>query len=167
MQIILVRHGAAEDFEVGSSRPDSDRQMTKKGRKEMTKVAKGLRRTVDTVDVIASSPYVRAVQTAEIVSKELSKKRPIEIQQVDALSSGTGPETMTEWLATQDPEATIVLIGHEPDFSTLMAYLTTNDSGSYAKLSKAGVCLIDCPTTPAMAKGKLLWLVTPAMLSDL
>ena len=167
MQIILVRHGAAEDFEVGSSRPDSDRQLTKKGRKEMIKVAKGLRHIVDRVDVIASSPYVRAVQTAEILSKELSKKHPIEIQQVDTLSSGTGPETMTEWLATQDPEATIVLVGHEPDFSILMAYLTTNDSGSYAKFSKAGVCLIDCPTTPVMAKGKLLWLVTPAILSDL
>ena len=167
MQIILVRHGAAEDFEAGSSRPDSDRQLTKKGRKEMKQVAKGLRRIVDTVDVIASSPYIRAVQTAEILSKELSRKHPIDVNQVDALSSGTDPETMTEWLATQDPAAAVMLVGHEPDFSTLMAHLTTNDCGSYAKFSKAGVCLIDCPTTPAMAKGRLLWLVTPAILGEL
>lgn len=166
MQIILVRHGAAEDFEVGSSRPDSDRQLTKQGRKEMKKVAKGLRRFVDTVEVIASSPYIRAVQTAEILSKGLSKKDPIDVKQIDALSSGTGPETMTEWLATQDPAATVMLVGHEPDFSTLMAYLTTNDSGGYAKFSKAGVCLIDCPDTPAMAKGRLLWLVTPSILRE-
>ena len=130
-------------------------------------MAKGLRHIVDTIDVIASSPYIRAVQTAEILSKKLTKKHPIDVEQVDALSSGTDPETMTSWLATQDPAATVMLVGHEPDFSNLMAYLTTNDYGSYAKFSKAGVCLIDCPTTPAMAKGRLLWLLTPAILSGL
>ena len=167
MQIILVRHGAAEDFEVGSARPDSDRQLTKQGRKEMKKVAKGLRHIVEAVDVIAASPYIRAVQSAEILSKVLSKEGPVQIEQVDALQSGSGPETMTQWLATQDPAATVMLVGHEPDFSTLMAYLTTNDCGSYAKFSKAGVCLIDCPDTPAMTKGRLLWLVTPSILREL
>ena len=161
MQVILVRHGTAEDFEIGSSRPDSDRKLTQEGRNEIKQVAEGLRRFVDDVDVIATSPYIRAVQTAEILSKEFDTDGP---REVDALRSGAGPEVMTEWLATQDPEATVVLVGHEPDFSILLAYLTTNDCGGYAKLSKAGVCLIDCPSIPTMSKGKLVWLVTPAVL---
>ena len=161
MQVILVRHGTAEDFEIGSSRPDSDRQLTQEGRNQIKQVAEGLHRIVDNVDVVATSPYIRAVQTAEILSKEFDKEAA---QEVDALKSGTGPEVMTEWLAAQDPEATVVLVGHEPDFSILLAYLTTNDCGGYAKLSKAGVCLIDCPSAPAMSKGKLVWLVTPAVL---
>ena len=164
MQVILVRHGTAEDFEIGSSRPDSDRQLTQEGHNQIKQVAEGLHRIIESVDVIASSPYIRAVQTAEILSEEFGKEGP---QAVDALKSGTSPEAMTEWLATQDPEAIVLLVGHEPDFSILLAYLTSNDCGSYAKFSKAGVCLVDCPSTPTMSKGKLIWLVTPSILSDL
>lgn len=164
MQVILVRHGAAENFEIGASRPDSDRQLTQEGRRQMKQVATGLHRIIGNVDVIATSPYVRAVQTAEILSEEFDEARPTDIQEIDALKSGTDPETMTEWLATQDPEATIMLVGHEPDFSLFLAYLTTNDCGSYAKFSKGGVCLVDCPSTPAVSKGRLIWLVTPSIL---
>lgn len=164
MQVILVRHGAAENFEIGASRLDSDRQLTQEGRIQMKQVAMGLRRIIGNVDVIATSPYIRAVQTAEILSEGLDETHPTDIQRIDALKSGTDPETMTEWLATQGPEATIMLVGHEPDFSILLAYLTTNDCGSYAKFSKGGVCLVECASTPAVSKGRLIWLVTPSIL---
>ncbi len=167
MNIILFRHGISEDLEVGSSKSDSERQLTKKGRKQMKQVAKGLRRMVGSGCLVACSPYVRAVQTAEILLKELWKGGESEFLVVEKMKSGVEPESATEWLAQQDPEAKVILVGHEPDFSRLMAYLTAGAGAAYGRLSKAGACLIHCPSTPSAGRGELIWLVTPAMIKRL
>lgn len=128
----------------------------------MNQVAKGLRRVVDEVDRIVTSPYVRAVQTAEILCQEFSKVyRPV-LEQADVLKSGCGAEDVKQWLTTIDPESTVLLVGHEPDLSILMGHITSG-GGGYAKLSKGGACLIDYPYATATSKGRLVWLATPAM----
>lgn len=164
MQIVLVRHGIAEDAEADSNPADSERQLTKKGCEQMKQVAKGLRRVVGEVDCIATSPYIRAVQTAEILCDEFNKVcRPV-LEQVTVLKSGSNAEAIAQWLSLKVPDTTVLLVGHEPDFSILMNHLTNVSVGSYAKLSKAGACLIDYPSLPGVSKGKLIWLATPVML---
>lgn len=163
MQIILVRHGIAEAIEVDSGIPDAERQLTRKGRKQMKQVARGVRRVVDNVGCVASSPYVRAVQTAEILVGAFKAGRRPELRVVDELRSGAGADVMTGWLAAQDPDGTVVVVGHEPDLSELTGYLTTGSARAYAKFSKAGACLIDFPSTPAAGSGRLLWLLPPMM----
>lgn len=161
MQILLVRHGIAEDPVAGSLKPDAERQLTKKGRKQMKLVARGLRRVVGEVNMVACSPYARAVQTAEILLKELRKEGDPEFLVADEIRSGVSPENAIDWLARQDPGATLVLVGHEPDFSRLMSCLTAGGHGAYARFSKAGACLINCASTPVAGEGKLIWLLTP------
>jgi len=161
VQILLVRHGIAEDPEAGSPKPDSGRQLTKKGRKQMKLVARGMRRIVGKVNMVACSPYTRAVQTAEILLKEFRKKGDPEFLIVDEIRSGVSPEDATDWLARQDPDATLVLVGHEPDFSELMSHLTSGGHGAYARFSKAGACLISFGATPSAGNGDLIWLLTP------
>ena len=167
MQVILVRHGIAEDFEPGSSTPDAERQLTGKGREQIEQVAKGLRRIAGYADCVATSPFIRAVQTAEVLVEEFSKEQPTRFEIADTLKCGMPVDAAMAWLANQDPREKMVLVGHQPDFSILMAHLTTSDGGAYAKFSKAGACLIDCPGTPGARPGRLVWLMTPAMLSDL
>lgn len=163
MRIVLLRHGIAEDMVAGSNRSDPERQLTKQGRKQMKLVSKGLRRIVGGVDLVACSPYVRTVQTAEILLKELNKDREPEFRTVNELRPGGSPEDTTEWLAQQEPVTTLILVGHEPDCSRLMGYLTTSTAGTYARFSKAGACLIRCDSTPGAAQGELIWLLAPAM----
>ena len=162
MQIVLVRHGIAEELEAGSTRTDSDRRLTKKGRKQIKQVAKGLRPLVGAVDVIATSPYTRAVQTAEVLRKEFAKKSKPVLQQVEVLKSGASAEDSMQWITSNNPDATVVLVGHEPDLSILMGYVTSG-GGGYARFSTAGACLIDYPYPSTVTKGKLLWMTTPAM----
>lgn len=167
MQVILVRHGIAENFEFGSSRSDAERQLTKKGRKQIKQVARGLRRVTGEVDCVASSPFIRAVQTAEILAEEFAKEQPTRFEIAEILRCGMPADAATEWLANQDPQGKIVLVGHQPDFSILMAHLTTSAGAAYGKFSKGGACLIDCAGTPGTRPGRLVWLATPIMLSRL
>jgi phosphohistidine phosphatase len=154
----------AEDPEAG--RPDAERQLTKKGRKQARRLAKGLRRLLGRASLV-SSPYVRAVQTAEILLEELRKEGESELSIADELRSGVTPEAAAAWLAQQDPEATLVVVGHEPDCSRLMAYLTSAGGSAYARFGKAGACLVQCPAAPAAGQGELIWLLTPDMLKRL
>lgn len=163
MQIILVRHGIAEDLATGSTQTDAERQLTKKGRKQMKQVAKGLRRVIGNVDCIATSPYIRAVQTAEILQKEFAKASQPILEQVDELKSGASAEATAQWLTLKDPDAAVLLVGHEPDLSILLGHLSSGGDDRYAKFSKAGACLIDYPSSSGTSKGKLIWLATPAM----
>ena len=169
MQIILVRHGIAEDFNPESNRKDSERELTKKGRKQLRKVARGLHRMLEHVDCMASSPYIRAVQSAEILVKAFKTGREPALEVVNALKSGSGPKNTVNWLSRRNPKSRVVLVGHEPDLSGLMAYLTTSAGRGqgYAKFGKAGACLIDCPSIPGAACGRLVWLATPVMLDRL
>lgn len=169
MQIILVRHGIAEDFKPDSNRKDSARELTKKGRKQLRKVARGLHRTLEHVDCVASSPYIRAVQSAEILVRAFKTGREPVLEVVDALKSGSGAKNTVAWLARQNSKSRVALVGHEPDLSGLMSYLTTSagQGQGYAKFSKAGACLVDCPSTPGVACGRLVWLATPVMLERL
>ena len=162
----MFRHGIAEDFEAGSPRPDAERQLTKKGRKQIKRVAKGLRRALGKVDSIATSPYIRAVQTAEILRKEFSKKHEPVLEQIEALGSSASAQSVSQWLAGKEPGCTVMLVGHEPDLSNLLAHIT-GDGKSYAKLGKAGACLIDCPPVGGAPRGKLLWLATPEIFERL
>jgi len=67
MQLLLIRHAIAEDrFEFArTGQSDYYRPLTERGRARMARGATGLRTLVPDIDVLATSPLTRAVQTAE------------------------------------------------------------------------------------------------------
>ncbi len=80
MQIIVVRHGFAEERDEFSKTGQEDhlRPLIPKGRKQTEKVARKIRDWIEGVDLIVTSPYVRAQQTAEILSYVYTKAKVIE-----------------------------------------------------------------------------------------
>ena len=70
MDLLIIRHAIAERREVfaQAGEADSARPLVAKGRKRMKQVVRGLKGLVPTIDVLATSPYLRAAQTAEIVA---------------------------------------------------------------------------------------------------
>src|SRR4051812_3404647 len=89
MHLLIIRHGIAED---GS--PDEARALTEKGRRRMRKIAAGLRRIVPALEVPATSPLVRARETAEIVAHQYDLKPEI----VAELSPDAPLGRLREWL---------------------------------------------------------------------
>ena len=150
MQLYFLRHGEADWPHW--TRPDDERPLTDFGKKEVRQVGKFLKRLDVKPNLIVTSPLPRALQTAEIAAEQLKAK----LQQDKALEPGfgiTGLRTLLE----RHPSRALMLVGHEPDFSSVISALT----GASLKLSKAGVALVDLD--PETEKGRLLWLFSPKL----
>ena len=113
-------------------------------------MAKFLNRLKVKPDVIVSSPLPRALQTAEAAAEQLKTK----LRQDEALEPGFGISELSTVLK-RHPSKVLMLVGHEPDFSSVISALT----GGFIKMSKAGVALVDID--PDTEKGILLWLFPP------
>lgn len=163
MQILIVRHAIAEDREAFAEKSNDDEQrpLTKKGKERMREGARGLRRVVERLDVLAHSPLVRARQTADILAKALKPERHVEVPE---LAPGFGPTAVTDWLQQLAPEATVCLVGHEPDLSELVAWLTCGRAAGFIELKKGSACLLDCPRNVERDTATLLWALAPRQM---
>jgi phosphohistidine phosphatase len=145
MKLYFLRHGEA-DWQ-NWKKPDDERPLTKRGKREMRDIAKFLDRLKVRPDLIVTSPLPRATQTAEIASDYLKAK----IRKDESLAPGFGA-TKLRTVMKRHHANTLMLVGHEPDFTNVISGLT----GASLKLSKAGVALVD--VDPEAEEGKLLWL---------
>ena len=166
MRILIIRHGIAEDQESfgKTSQDDALRPLTKEGRKKMRKAARGLARIVPKVDVIASSPLVRAVQTAELVSQAFDGTRVV---QIAALSPRKPPAQLLEWLQAHPPDATVALVGHEPHLSTFCCWLLTGLQESFLVLKKGGAVMIEAGNPVTAGRARLLGALKPSHLREI
>lgn len=163
---MIVRHADAGDREQWekSGRPDEQRPLSEKGIERMRAAAKGLVELVPEVDLIVTSPYVRAAQTAEIVFACYGGKPEQETSK--ALEPEEEPERFVTWLRGRKEE-TVVAVGHEPHLSTLATWLMCGDASSRIELKKGAACLLDFDGQPRKGSGVLQWLMAPKQLARL
>jgi len=148
MELYFLSHGEADW--PNWNKPDDERPLTKRGKKEMREVAKFLGRLNVETDLIVTSPLPRALQTAEIATDYLKAK----VRKDEFLAPGFGMSELRTVLKRHRAKV-LMLVGHEPDFTNVISGLT----GASLKLSKAGVALLDAD--PESEEGKLLWLFPP------
>ena len=148
MDLFFLRHGEADW--PNWKKDDNERPLTKRGKKEMHAVAKFLKHVKVKPDLIVTSPLPRASQTAEIAAEHLRAK----YREDRLLAPGFGRGEL-ERLLNKYPEERLMIVGHEPDFSEMIAELT----GASLKLSKAGVALV--ALNRSWRDGRLLWLLPP------
>ncbi|MGH7710339.1 MAG: phosphohistidine phosphatase SixA [Gemmatimonadaceae bacterium] len=167
MQLVVIRHAIADDRDefAESGRDDAERPLTRIGRRRMRRNARGLRRVGPAIVRIGSSPYVRAVDTAQIVAETLGVAEEIAI--VDALTPEMPSEALLPWLSAQPAESTVAIVGHEPHLGRLVTWLLTGDSESHVVFKKGGACLLDLGVRPAAGSALLHWLLTPGQLRSL
>lgn len=163
MKILILRHAVAEEREVfaRSGKDDGERPLTPKGRAKMMQGADGLRHLLEAVDLIAHSPLRRARQTADILHGAYSAANRVELA---ALAPGAGPAVLGDWLQRQECDATVALIGHEPDLSHLIGWLTTGEECSFVRLKKGGAVLLEGAAVLGPAGAEIHWMLTPRQL---
>ena len=125
--IWLLRHGDAED---GTGKPDAERELTEKGRRQSTAAGTALAELDVKLDVCLTSPKVRARDTARLACKELGVK----VEEDERLAGGD-----FDPLEVAAGRGEVMLVGHEPDCSQAVALAT----GSRVKMKKGGVAAID------------------------
>jgi phosphohistidine phosphatase len=148
MLIYFLRHGEADWPDWKKS--DDERPLTEKGKKEMHEVGAFLANLSVKPDVVLTSPLPRASQTAEIVAGYIDSK----CVEDELLAPGFGRSELKKLLKEHGGES-VMLVGHEPDFSRTVGKLTD----ARIKLSKAGIALVEIDGDSNC--GRLLWLFPP------
>jgi phosphohistidine phosphatase len=84
-----------------------------------------------------------------------------------ALSPGTAPRALLDWLRTQPNDAVLALVGHEPDLGQLAGWLLAARAAGFVQFKKGAAALIEFADVPAAGKGMLAWLLTAARLAEI
>ena len=159
ISLYLIRHAIAEPR--GRDWPDdTKRPLTDRGMARFREAVGGLAAAGVELDVVLTSPLVRARQTAELLSRGLAATPPVEV--TDALLPGEPPARVAEALGKHGRLSSIALVGHEPGLGELGAWLI--GAREPLPFKKGGVCRIDVATLPPVPPGQMLWLATPRML---
>jgi phosphohistidine phosphatase len=163
MRLVVVRHAIAEDREAfaRSHKDDAGRPLTADGRRKMERAALGLKQVVPELDLLAASPYKRAVDTAEIIAKAYGAAT---VERVVELAPGAGVDRVVGWLAGQASRGTIAVVGHEPDLSQLVCALLAGANGPFLELRKGAACLLEFPGPVGRAAATLDWFLGPKHL---
>lgn len=165
-QLLVVRHAIAEDAaEWAREHPDdAGRPLTPEGRKKMKRVAEGLQTLVPDIQLLATSPLTRAVQTAEILTDVYGGPKPVV---VPALAPAQSAEDVATWLAGERRHDTIAIVGHEPGLSRTVSWLLARSERSFLEIKKGAALLISFTDPLDAASGSLLWALTPSQLRAL
>ena len=158
MELYVVRHAvAAERPADGSDSPS--RPLTVDGAARMQVAARGMQRLGVSPELLFSSPYARATQTAELIAGELK----VAVRRSDLLAPGCDLPALAELLQPHRRAKRVMLVGHEPDFSHLIGVLC---GGGKLELKKGAISRVDI-TAFAAASGTLIWLLPPRLLREI
>ena len=162
MRVLIIRHGIAEERDDWAKTGKSDdlRPLTDDGARSVKKMARGLMLEVPQLMAIASSPLVRAWETAHIVGEVYNKRGP---EALKALAPGGDPVQVLEWINGFEGGA-LALVGHEPDLGELVGWLCTGKTGTGPSLKKGGVALVEFDTARTASTATLRWLLYPGHL---
>jgi phosphohistidine phosphatase len=158
MELYLFRHGIAEDAPAGRS--DASRALTGEGRERSAAVAKMARDAGVAPSLIASSPYVRAMQSAEVAAKEFGYSADI-LRLPSLVPHGT-PEAVWNDIRDLRDESAVLFAGHEPLMANLAAWLL-NAPGLVVDMKKSAMLRIDVANLGPAPRGVLRWMIVPKL----
>ena len=158
MQIYLLRHGIAEDGKPG--RPDSERALTDEGKAKLRRVLKRARTADVTPSLILSSPFRRALETADVAVEVFHYQG--EIVHSRAFVPEASPKEAWEEIRLHAKEESVLTASHEPLMSSLTAYLL-GCSALQVDMKKAALVRIDVDRFGAEPHGVLKWMLTPGL----
>ena len=156
MLLHLLRHAHAGDWSTWEG-VDAARPLTDKGRSQSERLGRFLAGIAFRPDLLITSPKVRAVETAEIVARLLDASLAVD----DRLGGPFDIPTVEEILSAHgDPERPI-LVGHDPDFSDLVAALC---GAAGVPMRKGAFARIEVDRPLQLGTGTLRWLLPPDLL---
>lgn len=165
MQLYFLRHAQAEQRETWKG-DDFDRPLTQKGKDRLARSAAKFSDLGVKPDAIITSPLKRAYSTARIAADQMDLASSL--YKDDRLSPGFNLEKLAGILADHPNAQSVMLVGHEPDFSETIQALT----GGRVVCKKGGLARVDLYPGASVAdgegsslRGELLWLIPPKILA--
>lgn len=157
VELYLLRHAHAGDPE-GWKGPDEQRPLSSKGKRQSERLGRFLSVMGFKPAAVIASPKLRASQTAEIVADRLG----LSVAADDDLAGPLSLSTIEGILDRAGGPGSVVLVGHDPDFSELLAELVGSEN---VPMKKAALARIDAERPLSPGAGTLRWLIPPDLLT--
>ena len=158
MDLYLLRHATAVEIGAPNVARDADRYLSKEGVAEMEEAAKGIRRMADDFEVILTSPFPRARQTADIVAKELGLAKTVKA--VARLEAGASPKDIMEAAQANAGRGPVMIVGHNPELEETISACACPKGQMNANLKKGGLAVIRFDPDFRLGAGQLIALLT-------
>lgn len=166
MDVYVLRHGVADERDFRKYPDDDLRPLIPEGIDKLTRQAKGLKAAGLSVDLVISSPLVRAVQTAEVIMAGLEIVGDLAYS--EALAPEAHPYLLLEDLASKYSRVDrVMVVGHEPHMSSFVSMVVTGDPNGLIRMKKGALCKLRIPRVDGLRSGWLEWLMTPDQMIGL
>ena len=156
MKLVFMRHGIAEDGGFGMD--DRDRQLTKDGIVKTRVIGDYLDKIKLKFDEICTSPYARALKTAEIIVDALGQMDKLTVE--SGLAPGFQMSDLVRIMHDKNRRGRYLFVGHNPSFSIVPMELI---GGGNIELKKGGIISIETDIIQPGA-GLLEWMLTPGLM---
>jgi phosphohistidine phosphatase len=158
MEIYILRHGIADEAKAGV--PDAERALTEAGREKLRAVLEQAHAAGVKPSIILTSPYRRALQTANVAAQVLRCNKILE----DAvLVPDSAPKAVWDLIGSHRREPAVLLAGHEPLLGMTVGYLL-GAPALQVDLKKAALVRIDQESFGGAPRGVLKWMLTPRLV---
>lgn len=162
VELYIIRHGLAGDH--GSYANDDERPLTDEGKKKTAQIAKRLAELEVKVELMLTSPLVRARQTADLLMEAGVGDR---LEETVYLAPGGDIAEWLKWLSAWRREGgtRLAIVGHEPDLSEWAEQLVWGEALGHLRLKKGGVIGLQLPSSGSpLGNSELFWLTPPRLL---
>lgn len=152
MDLYFVRHGAAAS-RASWDESDEARPLTKTGQTKFREAAEALAAAgALRIDLVLSSPLVRAKQTAKLLADACDPAPPMKID--DRLDPLFDLERLGGILADNSDVASVAIVGHNPSFTEVLSQVT---GGGNLDVRKGAIALVNFRDA-STSVGTLMWL---------
>lgn len=164
--LLLLRH-AKSSWDSSAAR-DYDRPLAPRGERDAPRVGKALRDASIDLDLVVSSPALRARQTAELVLKAARYDGAISFE--EQIYDASVSALMGVVRDLPDTAETVMLVGHNPGFEMLLGALCgTAAAPARVRVPTAMLACVELSTDRwkevSAGAGSLNWMVVPRMLA--
>jgi len=163
MELYILRHGLAVEQGTPGYHDDGERPLTPKGERKLWRIAEAMEALEISFDLILSSPYLRARQTAGVIAAAFNTRKKLEF--CDDLIPGGSSKRLIQFLSEMKPApGSILLVGHEPYLSGLISLLISGESSVSIVMKKGGLCKLTVKVLRHARCASLEWLLTPKQM---
>ena len=156
MRLIVIRHAKAKDRDPNAWPDDARRPLTKGGRRDFARLAARLPSWLEPPSVVLSSGWVRAWDTAAILTNETGWPDAVRETTLETEGGPAAVAAMLRTLRSREAQESVAIVGHEPSLGELLSHLL---GGAMVELRKGAIAVLDVDA--AEARGTLRALVPP------
>lgn len=164
MNLYIIRHAIAVEPGTPGYEDDSLRPLTGKGSEKMTNIARGLKSLGVRFDLVLSSPYARALETARILLKVMKMGKESLVITEHLAPMGFPEQVIGQINENYSSLDSIAVVGHEPNLSALISLLVAGDIALSINVRKGGVCCLSAENLLHERRATLEWLMMPKHL---